>query len=118
MFTRGILQALDLVQVMVIQLLVKRLKSASDIGEIHDPARLLLHSSSDANLDAERMAVQTPALVILWNIRQVMCRLDGKLLEYFHTNSRTKSDRTSLTTFAGGGNRTGDWGLATAGVRR
>jgi hypothetical protein len=36
------------------------------------------------DLDAERMAVQTPALVVFGKIRQAMCRLDGELLEDFH----------------------------------
>jgi hypothetical protein len=42
------------------------------------------------NLDPERMAVQTPALVVFRHVRQEVCRFDGKNLEYFHGNNRTE----------------------------
>ena len=71
---------------MMIELLVNRLEGAGDVGEVHDPARLLLHRPGHAYLDPEGMAVQPPAFVIFRNIRQMVRRFNGKYLEYFHGN--------------------------------
>ena len=71
---------------MMIELLVNRLEGAGDVGEVHDPARLLLYRPGHAYLDPEGMAVQPATFVIFRNIRQVMRRFNGKYLEYFHGN--------------------------------
>ena len=71
---------------MMIELLVNRLEGAGDVGEVHDPARLLLYRPGHAYLDPEGMAVQPPAFVIFRNIRQMVRRFNGEYLEYFHGN--------------------------------
>src|SRR5690554_2499727 len=58
----GILQALDVIQVMMVQLLVQRLERGLDVGEVHDPARVRAGFARDAQLDPERMTVQARAL--------------------------------------------------------
>ena len=99
-----ILQTFDLVQIMMIKLIVKRLEGPGNLGEIHDPSRLLLYWSTHMNFDPEGMPMQPPAFMLLRNVRQLMCRFDGKELIYFHKTAR-KIDRTSLTSFARPGNR-------------
>ena len=69
---------------MMIELVVKRLKRTAQIGEVQNPAGLLLHRPGDMNLDAKRVPVQTPALVPLRDIGQMMCRFESEYLEYFH----------------------------------
>lgn len=71
---------------MMIELFINRLEGPGDIGEVHDPARLLLHRPGHAYLDPERMAVQSATFVIFRNIRQKVCRFNGEYLEYFHKN--------------------------------
>ena len=71
---------------MVIELFINRLEGPGDVGEVHDPARLLLHLPGHAYLDPEGMAVQPATFVIFRNIRQKMCRFNGEYLEYFHGN--------------------------------
>ena len=69
---------------MMIELVVKRLKRTAQIGEVQNPAGLLLHRPGDMNLDAKRVSVQTPALVPLRDIGQMMRRFESEYLEYFH----------------------------------
>jgi hypothetical protein len=69
---------------MMIELLVDRIEGTRHIREVHDPTFLPGERAGHVDLDAERMAVQTPALVVFGKIRQAMCRLDGELLEDFH----------------------------------
>ena len=71
---------------MMIELLVNRLESPGDIGEVHDPARLLLHRPGHTYFDPEGMAMQSATFMIFRNIRQMVCRFNGKYLEYFHRN--------------------------------
>lgn len=71
---------------MMIELFINRLEGPGDVGEVHDPARLLLHRPGHTYLDPEGMAVQPATFVIFRNIRQMVCRFNGKYLEYFHRN--------------------------------
>jgi len=84
MLAGGIFQSLDFVQVMMIQLFIERLKRAAQIGKIHDPTGVIRYRTGDVNLYAERMAVQTPAFVILRHVRKAVRGFDGEDLEYFH----------------------------------
>jgi hypothetical protein len=47
----------------MIQLLEERLKSSTDLGEIHDPPDRPLHLPADIDLDAEGMAMQSAAFM-------------------------------------------------------
>jgi len=71
---------------MMVELLINRLEGPGNVGEIHDPACLLLHRPGHAYLDPEGMAVQPATFVIFRNIRQKVRRFNGKYLEYFHRN--------------------------------
>ena len=73
---------------MVIKLLEKRVKGAGDIGEVLDPTFLLFDPAGKVDFNSERMTVQTPAFVILGEVRQQMRGLDGEKLEYFHKMTR------------------------------
>jgi len=84
MLAGRIFQSLDLVQVMMIELFVDRLKRTTEIGKIHDPTGLIRYRAADVNLDAERMPVQAPALVILRHVRKAVRGFEGEDLEYFH----------------------------------
>src|SRR3989344_3887748 len=84
---RWIFESLDIVQATVIKLLVKRLKRASNIGEVLHPTFLRRHRPGDVYLDMERVPVQPAALVPFRNIRQVVCGLEGKDLENFHAQT-------------------------------
>ena len=111
MFAGGILKAFDLVQIMMIELFVKRLKGPREIGEIHDPAGLLRHRSGNADFNPEGMSMQPAAFVVFRNVRQMMRRLDGEDFEYLHGNNR-QYDRASLTAFVRRGNHEGARRLA------
>ena len=80
MFTRWILKAGDLVEIAMVELIENRLECLFDRRVVHHPAVLRVHRSFDDDLDKVRMTVEAPALVIFWQIRQQMCRLDLKLL--------------------------------------
>lgn len=80
----GILQALDIVEVMVIELIVQRRKSRFDVSEIHHPAQRGIGLSLDMNLDTERMTVQARALVARRHVRKAVSRFDMEFFEDMH----------------------------------
>ena len=80
---------------MMVELFINRLKGPGQFGEVHDPARLFLHRSGDVNFNPERMAMQSPTLVVFRHVWQEVRRFDRKNLEYFHVNNRT--EKTLLT---------------------
>ena len=71
-FAGGILQTVNFVEIMVIQLLPERLKRYGDIGVIDHPAKFGIALALDHNLCLKTVAVQSAALVILRQVRQVM----------------------------------------------
>src|SRR5690349_13482023 len=79
-----ILEARDLVQVVMIELIVDRLKSHAHVREIHDPAAVLVHCSAQVQLDPERMPVQPSALVSRRYVGQPVCGLDGEYSKDVH----------------------------------
>lgn len=99
-FAGGIFQTLDLIQIMMIELLVERLEGAGQIGEVQNPAGLLLHRPGNMNLDAKRVPMQAPALVSLRDIGQMMRGFESEYLEYFHGMAKSESGWFSLTTFS------------------
>ena len=58
-----ILQAYDLIEIVMIEALVDRLERRFHVGEIHHPAAVRIHRSAQMQLDAKGMAVQPRALV-------------------------------------------------------
>lgn len=62
-FAGGIFQPVDIVEIVVIQAVVDRLKGGLDIAEIHDPAGLGAGFAADMQLHSKRMPVQARAFV-------------------------------------------------------
>ena len=71
---------------MMIELFINWLEGPGDVGEVHDPACLLLHRPGHTYFYPEGMAVQPATFVIFRNIRQKVRRFNGEYLEYFHRN--------------------------------
>src|SRR3989344_1341627 len=82
-----IFEALDFVQAMVIELVVKRLKRASNIGEVLHPTLFRRQRADNMHLDVKRMAVQPAAFVPLRHVRQMVRRFEGEDLENFHARN-------------------------------
>jgi len=80
----GILQALDIVEVMVIQLIEQRREGRFDVGEVHHPAQGRVGLSLHMDLDAERMTVQARALVARRHVRKAVGRFDMEFFEDMH----------------------------------
>ena len=83
-FASGIVQPLDIIEVMVIELIIDRGKSGFNVAKVHNPTSLLPHRTLDGHCHEKGMAVETRAFVSLRNIRQAMCRLDTKLFVNLH----------------------------------
>ncbi len=70
------IQALDVVQAMVVELFEQWLEGAPDIGEVHDPAAFRSRLPGDVHLDAEGVAVQACTLVSGWHVGEPVRGLD------------------------------------------
>ena len=81
---RGVFQALDVVETVVVELVEKWLKGLFKVGEIHHPAGFGADRSAHMYLDAERMAMHAPALVPLGNVGQIVGGLDLEYAEKVH----------------------------------
>lgn len=68
----------------MIKALVQRFEDSLDFRKVPDPACIGINLAGQVNADTKRMPMQTPALVPFWNVRQTVCRLEGKLFEDFH----------------------------------
>lgn len=73
-----------LVQIVMVELVVERLKRAPDVGEIHDPPLARLQRAGHVNFDTKRVAVKAVALVPGRHMRQPMSSFNSEYLEYFH----------------------------------
>lgn len=82
----GVFQPLDLVQIVMIELVEDRFKCLADIAKILHPSLGCADLTGDMYLDVERVPVQTRAFMGLGQVRQSMCSLDGKNLEYVHVS--------------------------------
>ena len=80
----GILQALDIVEVMMIELVEQRRERRFDVGEVHHPAQRGIGLTLDMDLDAERMSVQARALVARRHVRKAVSRFDMEFFEDMH----------------------------------
>src|SRR5437764_1397840 len=61
--TRRVLQALDLVQVVVVEPIEQRLHRTPEISKVSYPPAFVTYGSSDVDGDTERVTVKTRALV-------------------------------------------------------
>jgi len=55
-----------------------------DVGEIHHPAAGLADGAADVDLDAEGVAVQAGTLVVGWDVRQAMGRVESEYGKDLH----------------------------------
>lgn len=58
-----IVESWNVVEVVMVELFGQRRERAFDLGKVHDPAQIRVERTTHADLDAERVAVQTRALV-------------------------------------------------------
>ena len=77
----GVLESVDLVEVVVVEFGVQRLERGLDVGEVDDPTPSRIDLAADVNLDPEAMTVQSRALVIGGHEGQAVGRLERELLE-------------------------------------
>ena len=82
-----VLEPLDLVQVVVVELGVERLEGGLDLGEVHEPAELLVHLAAHVQRDLEGVPVQAGALVVRRDHGQPVRGLERELLEDLHRAS-------------------------------
>ena len=79
-----VLEAFNLVQIVMIQLLPNRFADIPNVGEINDPTELRIELSLYANTNPVRVPVQTLALVPVRNVRQQVRRLETELSPDLH----------------------------------
>ena len=79
-----VVQAWDVVQIVMVQLVVQRLEGALHIGKVHHPAHLRVQRTADMQLYPERMAVQAGALMAFRHIRQAVGGFEREGLEDVH----------------------------------
>ncbi|KTB95575.1 hypothetical protein AO073_17270 [Pseudomonas syringae ICMP 11293] len=72
-FAGWILQARDVIQVVMIKAFVQRFENRLDFRKVPDPAGMRINLSGQMNADTKRMAVQTSTLVPLWNVGEAVC---------------------------------------------
>ena len=79
-----VLQAGDLVEIVMVEAIQHRLEDATQIGEIHHPAGMWVRFTRYMQFDAERMSMQTCAFVPVRNVGQPVRGLEGETLEDVH----------------------------------
>ena len=84
MFTGGIGETVDVVEVTVIQLVVNWLERGLDVGKIHNPAGRWIEWPRDVDLDPERVTMQSATFVTVRNIRKEMRGFKRELFKNFH----------------------------------
>lgn len=83
-FTGGILEAGDVVEIVVVELLVEGTEGGVQVGEVANPAEGWVDLTADVDLDTERMAVQARAFVAGGHVGEAMCGLEAKFFKDFH----------------------------------
>lgn len=83
-FAGGVVEPVDVIEIVVVETVVKRLERRLDIGEIHHPAGVRIEFSADVQFDPERMSVQTRAFMAGRNIGKPMRGFEGEDLEDVH----------------------------------
>jgi hypothetical protein len=76
-----ILEARDLVQIMVIELVVQGLEEGMQLAEIDQPPGVRVDGAFDGELDAETVAVEPKAFVRFGQSRQAVSRFESKLVD-------------------------------------
>lgn len=84
---RGVFEAGDFVQKMVIELVFQRLEGALHVGEVAKPAHVLVNRPPQAKLDTEGMAVQAATLMPRGHVWQQVRRFEREFLIDFQGRS-------------------------------
>ena len=79
-----VLQAFDLIEAVMIDLLFDKREGGFDLCKIEHPAEMRVNWSFYVNLNLKAVTVHAAALVAWWYIRQPVRRLDTELLENLH----------------------------------
>ena len=79
-----ILQARDVVQVIVVELFIERLEDRLDLGKVADPACMRIERAGQVQCDLERVAMQAPALMPVGYVRQAVGGFEREFFENFH----------------------------------
>ena len=82
---RRILEAGNLVLIVMIEPIERRLKRCAHIGEIHDPSGMRIDLACQMQLHSERVPVQACTLVPRRYVGQPMRGFDGEGAEEVHT---------------------------------
>ena len=83
-FAGRVLKAFYVVQVVVIELLVERLKDPFHVRKIHHPAGFGFNRATDVNGNLKRVSVKAGALVAVGYVGETMRRFDSEFAEYLH----------------------------------
>mgnify|MGYP003363662242 CR=1 FL=1 len=83
-FAGGIFQAGNLIEVVVIELLVKRLEDGLELGEVANPAGMGIGLTLDVDGDTEGVAVQATAFMARRHVGKPMCGFEDEFFEDFH----------------------------------
>jgi hypothetical protein len=84
MFARRIVETIDLVEVTMIETIVKRLERLLDLGKVDDHAGASVNVTRHVNFDLVGVAVQSATLVTRRHVRESMRRLELKLSKNLH----------------------------------
>src|SRR5512132_1518833 len=76
---RRVLEAGEVVQVVVIELGVERGPGVVEVAVVEEPAGLLVHGAGDGDLDFEAVAVEARALVAGGDLGEQVSRLEAEL---------------------------------------
>jgi hypothetical protein len=94
---RRVLETWDLIQVVMVELVFQRLEGVLHIAKIAEPAHVLVNLPPQANLDAERVPMQTTAFMPRGHIRQQVGCLERKfLIDFQKCSSRDPEILMSL----------------------
>ena len=80
-FRGGVLQALDLIEQVVVEPAHDGVDRLLEISEVDQPTRSRVDLPTDRHLATEGVAMHAPALVPFWYIRQVMRRFESEIFD-------------------------------------
>ena len=83
----SILEAIDVVQVIMIELLTQRLERVGDLRVVYEPAGFWINLSAHGYFTQERMPVQPRALVVGGHARQPVSRFKRELFHKLHDHA-------------------------------
>jgi len=80
----GVLEAFNLIEAMMIELVEQGLKGPPQVGKIHHPARFLTNRATDMDFNPERVSMHAGTFVPLRDIGKPMSRFDLKYSKNIH----------------------------------